>query len=70
MRSKSGSAFAQGLYGGVALGGGGLALALVPAAAGWIGWRAPFATAVALALAGLALLAYGAGGRSPPPARA
>ena len=59
VRSKSGSAFAQGLYGGVALGGGGLALALVPAAAGWIGWRAPFATAVALALAGLALLAYG-----------
>ena len=58
VRSKSGSAFAQGLYGGVALGGGGLALALVPAAAGWIGWRAPFATAAALALAGLALLAY------------
>lgn len=45
VRSKSGSAFAQGLYGGVALGGGGLALA--------------FATAVALALGGLALLASG-----------
>ncbi len=41
VRSKSGSAFAQGIYGGVALGGGGLALAIVPAAAAWIGWRAP-----------------------------
>lgn len=59
VRSKSGSAFAQGLYGGVALGGGGLALAIVPLVAGWIGWRAPFATAVVLALCGLALLTSG-----------
>ncbi len=59
VRSKSGSAFAQGIYGGVALGGGGLALAIVPAAAAWVGWRAPFATAVLLALCGLALLASG-----------
>ena len=59
VRSKSGSAFAQGIYGGAALGGGGLALAIVPAVAAWIGWRAPFATAVILALGGLALLASG-----------
>lgn len=59
VRSKSGSAFAQGLYGGVALGGGGLALAIVPVAAGWLGWRAPFATAALLALGGLVLLTAG-----------
>ena len=59
VRSNSGSAFAQGVYGGVALGGGGLALAIVPAAAAWLGWRAPFATAVLLALGGLAVLACG-----------
>ena len=59
VRSKSGSAFAQGLYGGVALGGGGLALAIVPVVAGSIGWRAPFATAIAVGLGGLALLVAG-----------
>ncbi len=57
--ATSGSSFAQGIYGGVALGGGGLALAIVPAAAAWIGWRAPFATAILLALGGLTLLAFG-----------
>ncbi len=59
VRSTSGSPFAQGLYGGVALGGGGLALAIVPAVEAWIGWRAPFATAVAVGAGGLALLAAG-----------
>ena len=59
VRSTSGSPFAQGLYGGVALAGGGLALAIVPLAESWIGWRAPFATAVAVGLCGLALLAAG-----------
>jgi MFS family permease len=59
VRSKSGSAFAQGVYGGVALGGGGLALAIVPAAAALMGWRASFVTAIILALGGLALLASG-----------
>ena len=59
VRSTSGSSFAQGIYGGVALGGGGLALAIVPAAAAWIGWRAPFATAILLALGGLTLLVFG-----------
>ena len=59
VRSTSGSPFAQGLYGGVALAGGGLALAIVPLAESWIGWQAPFATAVAVGLCGLALLAAG-----------
>lgn len=59
VRSKSGSAFAQGVYGGLALGGGGLALAIVPVASGALGWRAPFVTAVVAALGGLALLLAG-----------
>ncbi|MGZ8688359.1 MAG: MFS transporter [Gaiellaceae bacterium] len=59
VRSTSGSPFAQGLYGGVALAGGGLALAIVPLAESWIGWQAPFAPAVAVGLCGLALLAAG-----------
>ena len=59
VRNTSGSAFAQGIYGGVALGGGGLALAIVPAAATWLDWRAPFVTAIVFALGALALLAWG-----------
>lgn len=57
VRSKSGTAFAQGLYGGAALGGGGVALAVVPVVSGLVGWRAPFETAIVLAFVGLALLA-------------
>lgn len=59
VRGQGGSAFAQGLYGGVAIAGGGLALALVPVAAGPIGWRAPFATGALLALGATVLLAVG-----------
>jgi predicted MFS family arabinose efflux permease len=51
--------FAQGLYGGMALAGGGLALAIVPFVEGSIGWQAPFATAAAVAVGGLALLVAG-----------
>jgi predicted MFS family arabinose efflux permease len=66
VRSASGSPFAQGLYGGVALAGGGLALAIVPSVESWIGWRAPFATAVAMALGGIALLFAGPSDRPRP----
>ncbi len=59
VRAAGGSPLVQGLYGGVALGGGGLALALVPQVEGWLGWRAPFVTALAIALAALVLLAGG-----------
>ena len=41
VRVQGGSPFAQGLFGGVALGGGGLALAIVPPVEDAIGWRAP-----------------------------
>jgi MFS family permease len=57
VRVQGGSPFAQGLFGGLALGGGGLALAIVPPVEDAIGWRAPFVTAIAVAVAGLAVLA-------------
>ncbi|HST25709.1 MAG TPA: MFS transporter [Gaiellaceae bacterium] len=57
VRVQGGSPFAQGLFGGVALGGGGLALAIVPPVDDAIGWRAPFVTAIVVAVAGLVLLA-------------
>ena len=56
VRAIGGSPAAQGLYGGVGLAGGGLALAVVPQVESWIGWRAPFASAVIVALIGVALL--------------
>jgi MFS family permease len=58
VRASGGSPFAQGLYGGLATAGGGVALAVVPALEPALGWRAPFATAIAVAaLAAVLLLA-------------
>jgi MFS family permease len=57
IRAVGGSPAAQGVFGGVGLTGGGLALATVPLVEGWLGWRAPFATAAAAAAAGLVLMA-------------
>ena len=59
VRASSGSPFAQGLYGGAALLGGGVAIAVVPAVEDWVGWRSPFLTA--LAVAALAAVALAAG---------
>jgi MFS transporter, NNP family, nitrate/nitrite transporter len=53
VRSTVGSAVAQGFYGAVSMAGGGMALALVPH---WDSWRAPFASAVVVAVAGLLLV--------------
>ena len=61
VRAQGGSAFAQGLYGGLSLGAGGLALAVVPQLEGWLDWRAPFASAVVAAAAGATVLAAGPG---------
>jgi len=61
VRAQGGSPFAQGLFGGVGLAGGGLALAVVPPVEDWIGWRAPFATSLCVALAGVLLLAVSPG---------
>jgi NNP family nitrate/nitrite transporter-like MFS transporter len=59
VRVQGGSPFAQGLFGGVALGGGGLALAIVPPVEDAIGWRAPWVTAIVVGAAGLVILAAG-----------
>jgi MFS family permease len=57
VRAVGGSPAAQGLFGGAGLAGGGVALAVVPQVERFLGWRAPYATSVAVAMLGLALLA-------------
>jgi MFS family permease len=54
VRESGGSPFAQGVFGGVSLAPGGLALAIVPQLEEALGWRAPFWTALALSVAVLA----------------
>ncbi len=56
VRSAGGSAFAQGMFGGVATAGGALSLAAVPPLEHSLGWRAPFALMIALALVALLAL--------------
>lgn len=50
-----GSSLGQGLVGGAAVGGSGLALALVPQVEAWLDWRAPFLTALAVSVLALAV---------------
>ncbi len=57
IRAGGGSAAAQGLYGGAAVGGGGFALAVVPLLENGLHWRAPFASSVVLAAVSAILLA-------------
>ena len=57
VRASGGSPFAQGLYGVLATGGGGVALAVVPALEPALDWRAPYLSAVGVAFVGGALLA-------------
>ena len=59
VRAARASPTAQGLYGGIALAGGGLALAVVPLTEGALSWRAPFATGLLVAAAALLSLASG-----------
>jgi MFS family permease len=49
VRATVGSTTAQGLYGGAGVGGGGLAIAVVPLTTSALDWRAPYATALAAA---------------------
>jgi MFS family permease len=56
VRSMIGSAFAQGLYGGINLATGGIALAVVPLFESALEWRAPFATAAVLSIFSLTAL--------------
>ena len=57
VRATGGSPFSQGLYGGFATAGAGVALAVVPALVGPLGWRAPFASAVVVAACSALVLA-------------
>jgi predicted MFS family arabinose efflux permease len=56
VRESGGSPLAQGIFGGVSLAPGGLALAIVPQLEDALGWRAPYWTALALSVAVLALV--------------
>lgn len=75
VRATVGSATAQGLYGAAGVGGGGLAIAIVPLVVPPLGWRAPYVTAAAAALLVLASLPLAPRDRSvrrgaAPPVRA
>jgi MFS family permease len=65
VRAAGGSPFAQGMFGGFGVAGGGFALAVVPQFERAVGWRAPFLLSVALAVIALAALLV-----SPVPAAA
>lgn len=56
IRGRGGSPLVQGIYGGGSVASPGIALAVVPALEGPLGFRAPFATAIAVALAVLLLV--------------
>jgi MFS family permease len=58
VRATVGSATAQGLYGAAAVGGGGLAIAIVPFTTSALEWRAPYATALAAACLVLVCLPF------------
>jgi MFS family permease len=65
-------ALAGGIYGGISLGGGGLALAIVPQLVAPLGWRAPYASGAVVAALAIPLVAVspptpGHGGRTPGP---
>ena len=70
VRESGGSPLAQGVFGGVSLAPGGLALALVPQFEQVVGWRAPYWTALAISLAVLGIVAttHVAGGSPRRPA--
>ena len=56
VRAAAGSPTLQGVFGGVSVGGGGLALALVPVLEHVLAWRAPYVSAIVLAAAVVPLL--------------
>jgi MFS family permease len=65
VRGAGGSPFAQGMFGGFGVAGGGLALAVVPQIEPPLGWRAPYLFALILNAAALAIVLV-----SPQPERA
>jgi MFS family permease len=58
IRATVGSASAQGLYGAAGVGGGGLAIAVVPLTTSLLDWRAPYVTALICASAVLVCLPF------------
>jgi MFS family permease len=64
VRAAGGGATAQGLFGGSAMLGGGVALAVVPALNDSLEWRSPYLSACAVALAAAVLLAFSPRGSS------
>jgi len=67
VRRSGGSAFSQGLYGGVGIGAAGAAIAIVPQLVAPLSWRAPYATALALAVVALVVLVAAPPDRSEAP---
>lgn len=67
VRASGGSPFVQGLYGGASVAAPGLALAIVPALDGLLGFRAPYVTAIVVSVAVLALLAAAPSSPAAPP---
>jgi MFS family permease len=61
-----GGPLAQGIYGGMSLGTGGLAVAVVPSLAGAFDWQAPFVSGLAAALVAAPIIAFGPDARSAP----
>jgi MFS family permease len=59
IRASGGSAVAQGVFGGVAMGGGGLALAVVPQLEPALDWRAPFVFGIGVSVAAALVLLLG-----------
>lgn len=57
LRVLGGGGFGVGLFGGAGMAGGGIALAVVPQLEGWLGWRAPYSSALVFALVALAVFA-------------
>jgi MFS family permease len=56
VRQTGGGALAQGLYGGLTVGAGGVAIAVVPVIVDAIGWRGPFLSSLVLCVAAIAIV--------------
>ena len=59
IRRSGAGPLAQGVYGGIGLAGGGIAIAVVPLVENLVHWRSPFVTSVVVAVVAMALLAVG-----------
>jgi MFS transporter, NNP family, nitrate/nitrite transporter len=63
---SAGTPLAQGIFGGASNAGAGAAIGAIPQLDGWLGWRAPYWTALVLAAAALPLLLLGRADRVRP----